>query len=220
MSGNDNQRRRRARSVACCMAVALAALALAGCNGVVSKTPWFGPADAAGAPRLREGVWRIAQPADKPCAAFDEARPLEAWPDCAMGLAVTRTQIKAVRRGDDGKVGWDVYAYVLAAGDPPVLQLQDVSGDAPGYLFVWLRPTKLAADGRVVELRGWRVLCGPPAPAGGQSGAPASLYPGLTSTNGDCTAASRDALMAAAKASQRDDPTDFTDIRWLRAGDR
>ena len=61
------------------MVVALATQLLVACTGVVSTTPWFGPADAAGAARLREGVWRLAQPADKPCA-LDETRPLEKAP--------------------------------------------------------------------------------------------------------------------------------------------
>ncbi len=216
MTGNHNSRR-RARSVASCLVVALATQLLVACTGVVSTTPWFGPADAAGAARLREGVWRLAQPADKPCA-LDETRPLESWPDCAMGLVVTSSQIKGMRRGDDGKIEWDAFPYVLAAGDPPILQLEDTSGGAPSYIYIWLKPTGFSADGRVVQVRGWRVLCGPPPPPDGQ--ASATLYPGMTSHDGDCTAASRDALAAAAKSSQHDDPTDWTDVRWLRAGDR
>ena len=134
-----------------------------------------------------------------------------------MGLVVTSSQIKGMRRGDDGKIEWDAFPYVLAAGDPPILQLEDTSGGAPSYIYIWLKPTGFSADGRVVQVRGWRVLCGPPPPP---DGAPATNYPGLTSSNGDCTAANRDALVAAAKAGQRDDPTDFTDVRWIRAGDR
>jgi hypothetical protein len=217
MTRNGGSWRRRARSVGVCAAVALAAQALVACTGVASTTPWFGPADAAGSPRLREGVWRLAQPADKPCPAFDETRPLDAWPDCAMGLVVTASEIKAMHRGDGGRTETEAFPYVLAAGDPPILQLADTSEATTGYLYVWLQPTKRGADGRVVELRGWRVLCGPPAPPDGSQ---TSLYPGLTPSNGDCVATSRDALRAAAKASQHDDATDVTDIRWIRAGDR
>ena len=214
MTGNESSGRRRARFAASCLVMTLAAQVLVACTGVASTTPWFGPADSAGAPRLREGVWRIAQPADKPCAV-DETRPLENWPDCAMGLVVTSSQIIASRGGDDGQTEHDAFPYVLAAGDPPILQLEDTSGAAPSYIYIWLQPTKRDADGRMVQARGWRVLCAPPAPAGGQ----ATLYPGLTPRDGDCTAASRDALRAAAKATQRDDTTDLTEIHWLRAGD-
>ena len=216
MTRNDNSWRRRARAAASGVVTALAAQGLVACTGVASTTPWFGAADAAGAPRLREGVWRIAQPDDKPCAV-DETRPLETWPDCAMGLVVTSSQIIASRPGDDGRPEHDAFPYLLAAGDPPILQLADASAPASGYIYIWLQPARLDAGGRVVEVRGWRVLCGPPALP---DGSPAPLYPGLTSSNGDCTAASRDAVRAAAKASQHDDTTDLADIRWLRAGDR
>lgn len=219
MTGKDNSWRRRARAVASCLVVALAAQLLVACTGVVSAKPWFGPADDAGAPRLSEGVWRVAQPADKPCAV-DETRPLDSWPDCAMGLIVTGSQVKTMHRGDGGQAQWDTLSYVLAAADPPILQLEDTSGAAPSYVYIWLQPTRRSADGRVVQARGWRVLCAPPPPPDGWPSGQATLYPGLTARDGDCTAVSRDALAAAAKASQRDDPTEWTDVRWLRAGDR
>ena len=58
-----------------------AALMLGGCNLVVSQTPVFRAADAAGAPPFKPGLW--ASPG--PGCTFDESTPFDAWPKCANG---------------------------------------------------------------------------------------------------------------------------------------
>lgn len=67
------------------LALLLSSLLLGACTNMVrSETPWFGPADAAGAPALREGVWAAVDPDCR----FDPDRPLEQWPDCAQGRVI------------------------------------------------------------------------------------------------------------------------------------
>ena len=80
-----------------CLGALTAALLLAGCNGVVSARPWFGDADSIGAPRLREGVWRVVPQPGRPCPV-DEGRPLETWPDCAIGSTNPRSRPSAASR--------------------------------------------------------------------------------------------------------------------------
>jgi hypothetical protein len=110
---------------------------------------------------------------------------------------------------------WESAPYLIAAGDPPILQFRDTPSS---YQYLWLRVGRTDDQGRAVLVRGWRVLCGPPStPA---SGGKAAVYPGLTDANGNCVAASREALRAAAKSIEEDDATDVFDAHWVRDGDR
>jgi hypothetical protein len=194
----------------------LAAPALTAC-GVVSSTPWFSSADAAGASQLREGVWRITSPSSKPCAV-NEARPLLTWPNCAAGLVVRASDVLWLQRDKNGPK-WEPLPYLLVAGDPQILQIagRASAAAAPSYEYEWLKAARLDSKGRIVEARGWRVFCWSDPSTGGQ----ATLYPGLIAReSGDCTAGSTDALRAAARSSQQDNPTAFFDARWVRAGER
>ena len=108
------------------LGMVLAALPLCACNTIVSSKPWFG--DAPGAPQLREGVWRADS--EKPCD-FDEKKPVQTWPACAFGVVVGASDLTLYERDDKGQVKPSTVSYVLAAGDPVILQLDDTTAKPP-----------------------------------------------------------------------------------------
>jgi hypothetical protein len=133
-----------------------AALLLGGCNMVYAEKPIFTQADAAGAPQLRPGIWAKRVPNCK----FDKTKPVEDWPECADPSLVSADHI------GDPEDASKLVPYLLAAGDPRVMQLEvKPDTDKP---FVWffagLKPLKSDRQGRIVEARTWMVLCGPPPP--------------------------------------------------------
>jgi len=211
MATDADDWRPRARYVG--IGVVLAAQLLTACNGVVSSKPWF--SQAGDAPQLREGVWRLTS--DKPCNV-DERRPLTTWPDCALGLVVRASEIQGYQRDDKGRVKPFTLPYVLAAGDPAILQLDDTTANPLKFEYAWLTRVRRDNKGQVVEVRGSTVGCGP---SSGSPGGQPALYPGVTAQSGGCVADSVDSLRAAAKSSTRDGPPqDVFNARWLRAGDR
>jgi hypothetical protein len=226
--------------------LAIASLALLGaCNVVMTKDPLFTHADEAGAPPLRPGVWLIFK---EPGCQLDETKPFVDWPDCAGGGHVGPGEIAGHKSGAP-KDQLERTPLVLAAGAPRVAQLRvDVSvsgeadasasggatasaeanggGQAQPYGYAGLRPTKLDDAGRVVAFVFWPVACGPPPPkdksgADTAAGTPKPL-PGIEMKPGDaiCTTSSKDALRAAAKASEAWAEHPLPEARWLRDGDQ
>jgi len=191
--------------------IAAAALGLlSACNVVMTEKPLFTQADAAGAPALKPGVWLFFE---EPGCKVDESKPFTEWPDCAGGGLVGAAEIKGHKQ--DAPPGQlETAPYVLATGDPRVMQIQvdvdvsahaDVSASGEGvtanrssssssshsqpYGYAAIRPTKLDGQGRIVAFTLWPVQCGPPPPrdADGDDTAPATqkLLPGLTMKDGD-----------------------------------
>jgi hypothetical protein len=186
--------------------------ALGGCNYVYSKTPLFTDADAAGAPRLRPGVWVR----DDPDCRIDPALPTRRWPKCAHSWRI----------GRNGGLG---HKALIAAGDPLVLQVRDKGADGhTAYFYGAGRVTRSDPDGRATELSLWVVQCGPPPelrpaapeaadpsqgaaqaiPPGEPSESPklpsmtSQPLPGLIVEDGACLAREREPVRAAAKASE------------------
>jgi hypothetical protein len=200
-----------------------AALMLFGCNWVVTKAPLFGPADEAGAPQLRSGVWGASSSKD---CAFDQRKPVADWPDCAGWLIVKNGRWMFAE--NKGRREWTVARVVLTAGSPQILQtppeLAGKGADAT-YSYYGLSAASRDKRGRITAFRMWPVLCGPPAPpakAGDPAPAPAvHPFPGMTVdvNDSDCTTASREAVRQAADASQLWADTSLT-ARWIRDGDR
>lgn len=215
---------------------AVSLLLLAGCNMVTTKTPLFGPADVAGAPRLKPGVWR-GEPSC-PCA-FNEAQPITRWPDCANLFTVQDGLLSFYNRDMKGKLTVSTTPIVLAGGSPSVLQATEddpdaKEGSAPtddrAYFYMGLRPTKTDPQGRITAFTAWSAMCGPPPPDGakttdGQHTRYGSLtpLPGLTmdKDENNCTTSSQDVLRAAAAASEQwTKPNSMTGAHWVRDGDR
>jgi hypothetical protein len=124
------------------------AMALSGCNMVMTDKPMFAAADGVGAPPLHQGVWRK----EKSGCDFDEGQAQNQWPLCSDA---------------QGGVG-DPPFWQEVAGDPVILQtpfaLPGAKKSDISYFYVAIRPLKLDADGRVVAMKSWPVRCGPPPP--------------------------------------------------------
>ncbi len=218
---------------------------LGACNVVMTKDPLFTQADAAGAPQLRPGVWLIFK---EPDCQVDTDKPFVDWPDCAGGGLVSPGEIAGHKSGTP-KDALERTPVVLAAGEPRIAQLRvdvDVSaqadasasggaeasasasggGQAQPYGYAAVRPTKLDDQGRIVAFRFWPVACGPPPPKdkSGDETAAGTLkpLPGMEMKPGDaiCTTSSKDALRAAAKASEAWADGPIPEARWLRDGER
>jgi hypothetical protein len=210
---------------------------LSACNVPITEKPMFTAADEAGAPPMKPGVWLIF---NQPGCQVDVNKPIDTWDDCAGGAVVSPGDLK----GFDAKKGaWEHAAFVLASGDPRVGQVQldvdtGVSADANGqqqsgshqkskpYGYAAVRPGKLDPKGQIVTADYWFVYCGPPPPKD-KNGADTAMgtmkpLPGMKMKPGDavCVPASKDALRAAAKASEHWGEAGVSNARWLRDGDR
>lgn len=175
------------------------ALALGGCNFVFSKQPLFTEADTRGAPQLRPGLW--AKP-DEGCP-FDSAKPLKDWPGCAGAMLVRPDRL------ENPEGGGKPVPYLIAAGDPPVLQVPfDDDPKRSGYVYGGIRLTKRDSAGRGTELVSWIAQCGPPPPAPKpgekRTYVTQQPLPGLVvdEAAGMCIASDADAVRRAVKASE------------------
>jgi hypothetical protein len=189
-------------------------MGLGGCNIVTSDTPMFTTADAQGQAQMRPGVWMDEQ---QTCD-FDVNAPVDTWPKCARGWVVTRSGVTGPREQGQPRAAWVESPTVLAAGDPPVLQVRaDVgqgmpgelpAGVLPAYIYAGARALKLDAEGRIVEMETWPVLCGPPPPPGpdgkGGDGLTNDPFPGLVvdRKKDTCKAVTPGPLRAAARRSE------------------
>jgi hypothetical protein len=213
-----------------------AVLTLGGCNLVVSEKPVFAAADAAGAPPLRPGVWSASQPG----CDFKPSDPVAKWPQCAGGGVITATAIMASVDAN-GPAPADqppptiakpqmTIPYVLAAGDPRVMQIgmklpPEMAGPSALFYFAALKPVARDADGRIVQAEVWPIQCGPPPPAkpasasgdADQDGVTDHPLPGLKVDKGMCTPIDKAAVVNAAKASLAWAGQTGT-MRWVRDG--
>lgn len=184
---------------------ALASLLLCACNVVLSEEPLFGEADAAKAPPFRDGAWisltaeclaKWTGPAAPPpaCAEHGEVRDGRLVPpdDPAMGLVVA------------------------GGGEPLIVQVRFTQHDATAgrpidvHLYGAMKPTRFDAEGRVVEVRRWLVLCGEPPESAGMDSLRREEHltirplPGLMIDKelGVCRAESTEVVRNAARASE------------------
>ncbi len=216
------------------------ALLLGGCNIVVSKTPVFFAADGAGAPVLKTGLWL----GEKDDCKFDETQALAKWPDCADPLFIGPNQIHGV-----GAKAGRPQPYLIAAGDPAVIQAQfdinlntgadaSATGNAtasasasakmegePPYAFLGIHPLIQDAQGRVVRMEEWPVMCGPPPPEPKPNTPPDKAryvtehpLPGLKIEGQVCTPNGKAAVLNAARASRN--YGSLQKSHWVREADR
>ena len=217
---------------------------LSACNVVLTKDPLFTLKDAAGAPPLRHGVWMFFKEDD---CKVDESKPFTEWPDCAGGGLVSDEDV-AGRKANAQPDQLEHMPYVLAAGDPRIIQIPvdfslsvqatasasggaEASASPPSsatakpYGYGAVEPVKLDEQGRIVAFILWPIQCGPPPPknAKGQDTAFATLHPlpGLVmdKDSGVCTTTSTGALRNAARASKAW-AGELRAARWIRDGDR
>lgn len=177
-------------------------LALAACSSVGSDAPLFGAADTAGAPALRPGLW--AAPS-RGCR-FSSKASVEKWPDCANGAVVAPQSLLGGRRDAAGAFT-EVLPYLMAAGEPPVMQIETPPGHelgGPRYVYAGVRP--LAADeaGAIIKARIWLTLCAPPAVAAAPQTRPGKLPAGVIPSKDRtyCLTRSKTALRTLVRTSE------------------
>lgn len=201
--------------------IALVGLLVSGCAIVTSETALFEAADSAGAPTIRPGVWTLA-PAD---CAFDPRFPIAAWPSCANATVVTATTIG---NGHE-KTPEDHVIYLVAAGDPLVVQMQAPKNhdkNDPNYVYAGLRPTERDREGRVTRARAWLGLCNKPPPLRRAAEVkPGPLQPGLKPGKAElyCEAPDQQTARAAVLGSEAwaftGEPSELgVTARWVRDG--
>jgi hypothetical protein len=209
--------------------IALAALALSlqACAMVGSNTPLFSAADARGAPPLRAGLWAMP---DADCKDFDPAKPAAEWPKCANLIKVSSEAVGGEEKQDDDSVKVISLRYILAAGDPQVLQLAapaDKKPDDPNFLYLGLRPGKLDEKGRAIEAQVWMALCEKPDSKAILEKRKPRPLPGLTPTadGKGCLASAPGPVREAVKISEgwlkaEDTGAMIITLRWVRDGER
>jgi hypothetical protein len=208
-------------------AMACAALMLAGCNMITSPTPMFTAADARGQSQLRPGIWTD----DRKDCAFDERQPIESWPHCANGWIVRPDGVLGEATAGARVADWHLYATVLAAGDPPILQIRvdEKPGQAPVYVYLGFEALKSGADGRITAYRQWPALCGPPPPsdANGPTNGGLTLQAiegvSLDKASGNCVALTPAPIRLSVARSDawREKSDDGRDrAHWVRDGER
>ena len=204
------------------------AASLSACNMVVTTEPTF-LAEDQGAPTLREGLWVNTE---KDCK-FDIKAPAAKWPECAHWMVVKGSAMTGVTdKGEPFNL-----PFVLAAGDPRVLQIRledDKKGEdgkaANLYLYMGLKALKTDKDGRIISYTGWMVQCGPPPPKDARKPDGNPRYGTLAPLPGmimdddlsGCAPESKAALIKAAGSSEhfQDVAANGEDSRWVRDGDK
>lgn len=203
------------------LAAAALAASLSACNMVVTTEPTFLAQDQA-TPALREGLWVSPK---KDCR-FDIEAPATKWPECAQWIVIKGASMTGV----DEKGEAFAVPFVLAAGDPRVLQIKiEDEKMAAIYVYVGLRPLKYDKEGRIVSYTGWLTQCGPPPPKDAKrpDGNPryGSLQPSpgmvMDADLSGCAPESKAALIRAAGLSEAyEEASDKDDVsRWVREGD-
>jgi len=217
--------------------------ALTGCSrpgDVLTKRPLLTSKDAVGAPKFRNGVWRLIGFGPDGACPFDETQPLKAWPDCAAPqlIALDRMVGVAIVKTSTGRTLTErSFPYVLAAGSPLLLQRQ---GEMPGrYSYTAVDETKLDSQGRIVAARLTRVDCFDPTAAASSAtnettandvggvaqnsqAQPVAFtpLPGFSQTStGECRPRDLPAVRNAAKADAAAS-SEGVNFRWVRSGDR
>lgn len=206
---------------------------LLGCNVVYSEHPWFTEVDAAGAPRLKDGLWAVMETSD---CRFDENQPPEKWPDCADAMVVEGDRLLSMEWTSDPVSGGrkperaDLAETVLAAGNPRVLQFHALGkeGDEDGgkadkmWFYLGIRQTSQDASGRITGFNRWLVNCGPLPPGASAMDITKHPFRGIAIDGKDCNATSVSALRNAAAGSERlpgkSGQPDIMPARWIREG--
>lgn len=159
----------------------LSALGLCACGMVSSDRPLFGPLDTRGAPVLKSGLWALVEPGCK----FNLRAPPAKWPDCAQPLELRDGTARDVKPDSGGERNEPV-SYLLAAGDPAILQARappDQGARRASFVYFGLRPLASDPDGVIIRARIWPGLCARPQSAA-VNRRPARLLPGLVAEKG------------------------------------
>ena len=202
--------------------VMAAALALGGCNMVVSDEPWLTRSDQA--LKMKPGVWVEL---DKPDCDYDQSAPVAEWPSCADPALITED---GRFFGYEGKTAsWNEIEVILDSETPTVVQVRMPAEfaarapEAPTYFYAGMRAVETDANGHVTAMRSWLLVCGPvdnSEPPEGEmpSGVTKAPFAGLTIVGENCHADDLDALRnAAAESEALDDDANI--MHWVKHAD-
>jgi hypothetical protein len=181
-------------------------LALTACNMALSDHPMLS-GEPKSAIKFKDGVWA----AEDPDCKFNVKRPARRWPKCANWLVIDNGKVVG---GPDAKPGEVPVEFVIAEGEPPILEfpLTDEGEKTPkGYAYLAIEPTASDAGG-ATAINLWGVACGTERVPG--STREIDPYPGIDK---DCHPQSVSALRAAAVAS-RPSAAKVGRMKWIRAG--
>ena len=154
----------------------------------------------------------LAQRPSDGCAV-DVAKPAAQWPDCADWTLVAQGRIVRTRLSGRRAPRRASEPFVLAAGDPRVLQ--EPATDNPGfYRFTAVRPLQSDRDGRITAAETWLVVCPPKA----DRGEPQIVIPGLRVAKAACYV--RDGPALSKVLVRSGDWGLHQTMRWVRDGDR
>jgi hypothetical protein len=182
-------------------------LALTACNMAISDHPMLS-AEPRSALRLRDGLWAL----DDPECRFDVQRPAQQWPKCAVWFALRNNNVVD---GPDRRPGEPDVELIIAAGEPPILELpdEDPKNKKESYSYLALEPAKVDSTGYLIALRTWVVACGVEGESSGLNH-PSNIrhFEGMDE---DCHPTSVKAIRAAAGAGPQ--AAKKLQWRWVRA---
>ena len=184
----------------------LTLLTLGGCNMVGSDTPLFSGVDTQGALSPRPGLWVASDPKCR----VKESRPVQLWPKCAVWAYVRSGEVLMYAK-DQKPPAWSRTVFLVAAGDPSVVQFAFPPDDqgATSFVYEGVTPRLQDPDGRVLQYRHWTANCHPPewtSPNGPER---------LPGVDKDCKAHDPEAVRASVKVSEKWATQDQT-WRWVR----
>ena len=164
---------------------------------------------------------------------FDAKAPIDTWPTCANGWLIAPGAVIGPRERGAPRAAWVSSPTVLAASEPPVLQikLDTPAGVLGPYIYAGVEVLKTDDQGRIIEMKSWPALCGPPPPpepAGktnpdGSKPIPTltkALIPGLVAdaAKTNCLAVDPGPVRVSARLSKAWGDANLS--RWVRDGDR
>lgn len=189
---------------------------------------------------------------------FDQTKPAKTWWPCGNWMLMTdremrvwrmeisEADIRRMRRGDlrPPKGGhWSAYQFVLADGEPMILQLAvpvEEMGMSPDhatdpeapkfrYAYFGVKATQRGTDGRIEAMRTWPVLCGPPPPkpeptpdstdpdaqSWPRPQGTLAAFPGIEMEDGDVCSTDSIAVLRSAAAASRPFAEGEGAARWV-----
>lgn len=200
------------------------AIGLSACNIIVTKEPLFQP--AAGAPAMKDGVW-ISEGG----CTFDESAPAESWPGCAEWGVMRGNE--SFELNAEARTWKRAERMILSAGDPIVMQFEEVSdnGEPPLYYYSGLEALARDSAGLITAFESWPAMCGPPPPATtdasqsvkstDEKSRTRTPLPGLTMDpkgGSNCTTTDPNVVRVSAKASKAWTDKPLQRSHWVRTG--
>lgn len=196
---------------------ALAALALVGCDNIVSSpTPILTATDTVPEWTVKPGIWVVELADDESICVFDPRLDVKSWPDCATSVLMEGNGIYTLL----GLVGAEE-EWLMARVELDYFVVQYWNREPDGTVgFMTLTRKKTDRLGEAALVSFGMVLCGPPPPDGlrRSDGEPRTLtlepFEGAIMEENGCRPDGRKGLMSLARESRE---AVWSHLRWVRA---